>query len=398
MGKPVYLYVTPYMPSPESWRGGYCLDAAKAIARDGRYDLRAVTFGRGGNYDIDGLHVIRARRLTAPCLLFQFLLDPINDRLLLRALRRNGIFPTDIAVCHANAIECGHNATFIRRLNPKAKAVLQIHFSYGLFLSCGRLGVVPLHAEMLYLRYRRMLAEIDMLAFVSEMARDTFGKRFIGSPEGEVADVRQKLPLGRLLPPLRLPKQCVIYNGIDTSLFSGGRTAHNGFVIGCVGNFFKYKGQMTLLEAALMLKGKVPGLRVRFVGTGPTLAQCRRFVADNHIEDIVSFEEERDHGAMPDFYRALDLCVMPSRVEGFNSAAIEAWACGTPCVASETSSFREVLPAEDCDDWLFRPCDPASLAERIVDFHRRRPAQRLARDLNIDAIWRTFLNGGFKRP
>lgn len=398
MEKPVYLYVTPYMPSPESWRGGYCLDAAKAIARDGRYDLRAVAFGRGGDYDIDGLRVIRARRLTAPCQFFQFLLDPLNDHLLLRALRRNGISPGDVAICHANTLECGHAAAFVKRLNSKAKAVVQIHFSYGMFLASGRLGIVPVHAELLYLHYKRILKSIDMLAFVSGKARDTFGKCFVGGPEGTVADVRHQLPLGRLLPPLRLPTRRLVYNGINKTLFSPGRIAHDGFVIGYVGNFFKYKGHITLLKATLMLKDRIPGLRVRLVGTGPELARCINFAKRNGLEGIVSFETERDHCAMPNFYRALDLYAMPSRLEGFNCSAIEAFACGTPCVVAETSSFSEVLPDEDHENWLFNPCDSASLAELIVRFHRGRPVQRLAFDLDIDAIWRNFLNEGFDTP
>ena len=43
--KRIYLFVTPFFPSPESWRGGYCLDAAQALIRDGRFDVRVFVPG-----------------------------------------------------------------------------------------------------------------------------------------------------------------------------------------------------------------------------------------------------------------------------------------------------------------------------------------------------------------
>ena len=177
MVKPIYLYITPFFPSPERWWGGYCLDAAKAIEWDGRYDVRIMVVGRGGDYEWDGVRVSRFMRINAPSGIFPFFLEGINNRFFLRKLKAMGIDPRDVAVCHANTLGCGHYAAFFKRLNPNAKSVIQLHSSYSLHLDSGRLGVIPIHATMLYFYYRRICKSVDILAFVSDMSRRTFGKR-----------------------------------------------------------------------------------------------------------------------------------------------------------------------------------------------------------------------------
>jgi glycosyltransferase involved in cell wall biosynthesis len=57
-----------------------------------------------------------------------------------------------------------------------------------------------------------------------------------------------------------------------------------------------------------------------------------------------------------------DLCVFPSLYEGYGMPVTEALACGTPAIAGDNSSLREVLPREA----RFRPEDPWAIAEAIV--------------------------------
>ena len=39
MKKNIYLEVTPFFPSPSSWRGAYILDQVKAIQRNSDYEV-----------------------------------------------------------------------------------------------------------------------------------------------------------------------------------------------------------------------------------------------------------------------------------------------------------------------------------------------------------------------
>ena len=64
-----------------------------------------------------------------------------------------------------------------------------------------------------------------------------------------------------------------------------------------------------------------------------------------------------DH-ELPDWYRAAEFFVYPSRYEGFGLPVIEAMACGTPVICSNAPGVREVagdaairLPAGDVEAW-----------------------------------------------
>ena len=392
MAKPIYLYITPFFPSPGNWRGGYCLDAAKAIARDGRYDVRVMVAGKGEDYEWDGVKVSRFRRVTAPSGTIPFVLEGFNNRIFRCKVKSMGIDPCDVAVCHANTLDCGHYAAFFKRLNPNAKTVIQLHSSYSLHLDSGRLGLIPIHASMLYFYYKRICANVDVLAFVSDMSRRTFGKRYVGTPEGEVKDVRSLLWLGRFLPSLKLPRQAVVYNGVDTSLFfPKEKPRHDGFIIGCVANFQPLKDHMTLLKAANILKDKINGLKVRLVGSGETLNNCKQYVKEHGLERIVSFEREMDHRDLPDFYRSLDLFVLPSRLEGFVCVCVESWACGTPSIFCENISLSELVPPEERNKWMFKSTDAEDLAAKVLTYQTKPTEQIFIDNLQIDAIWRNFI-------
>ena len=393
MNKPIYLYITPFFPAPGNWRGGYCLDAAKSIAHDGRYDVRVMVVGKGDDYEWDGMKVSRFRRVTAPSGTIPFVLEGLNNRIFRRKVKSIGIDPCDVAVCHTNTLDCGHYAAFFKRLNPCAKTIVQMHSSYSLHLDSGRIGVVPIHAMLLYFYYRRVCANVDILAFVSKMSKDTFGKMYDGVPEGRVKDVRDLLRFGKYLPPLRLPKQMVVYNGIDTSLFFlGNKEPHSGFVIGCVANFQPLKDHITLLKAVNILKDKVDGLKVRLIGSGVMLKKCKQYVEENSLGDIVSFEKEVDHRDLPEFYRSLDLFVLPSRLEGFVCVCVESWACGTPAIFCSGISLTELLPDHKNGKWTFKPMDFEDLAAKILAYKENKWKQEFNATLEINAIWRAFLD------
>ena len=79
-------------------------------------------------------------------------------------------------------------------------------------------------------------------------------------------------------------------------------------------------------------------------------------------------------------YNASSLLLLPSHHEGFGLTAIEAMACGTPVLASDSSSLPEVLgttglllPADDEEAWV--------AAIREVNEHRERRAALIAAGL-----------------
>ena len=108
-------------------------------------------------------------------------------------------------------------------------------------------------------------------------------------------------------------------------------------------------------------------------------------------EDLESIDRLRREGKLVWFrgasddqllllYNAASLLVLPSRYEGFGLTAIEAMACGTPVLASNSSSLPEVvgeagilLPPDDPDAW--------AAALREVTEHRARREALIAAGL-----------------
>jgi glycosyltransferase involved in cell wall biosynthesis len=66
---------------------------------------------------------------------------------------------------------------------------------------------------------------------------------------------------------------------------------------------------------------------------------------------------------MPALYRRADVLAMPSLIEGFGLAALEALACGTPAIVSRIAPFTEHFDNGDVE-WA-DPLQPASIADAL---------------------------------
>ena len=385
--KPIYLFVTPFFPSPESWRGGFCLDAAQALIRDGRFDVRVFVPGTGPDYEVEGVRVHRFPRTILRGELAPFLVDGRNARAFVRRVEETGVRWDEVAVCHVHTVNFAPYAVAVKRLNPHALCALQHHFTCPVHLRSGRLGEVPGHATLIYFYWRRLCAAMDVHVFTSERSRASFGKMFAQGMEGPVSDLKDRLLFGRWMRPFDPPKSSyVLYNGVDRRKFSPATEPRHdsGLVIGC---------------AVARLKGTIPDLTVRFVGSGETFEDCVAFAKTQGLMDVVRFEREMPHERLADFYRSLDLFVLPSSYwEGFCCVYAEALACGVPVMGCRDISFLdELLADEDKQEWLVPSHDAAALAERIRKWMvrpDRRNVPTLTGDLDIDHLigrWLDFV-------
>jgi glycosyltransferase involved in cell wall biosynthesis len=177
--------------------------------------------------------------------------------------------------------------------------------------------------------------------------------------------------------------------GIDTELYrpTGAEARVSGIskerpTIGYVGRLTREKGIDTFFGALRSL----PRERVQamIVGDGADAALLRGQAAALGLRDRVSWTGYVPHEAMPDIYRALDLLVVPSRTtptwtEQFGRVVIEALACGTPVVTSDSGELPRLVAATG-GGWTFPEGDAVALAaliERCLD----RPIERRRRGL-----------------
>jgi D-inositol-3-phosphate glycosyltransferase len=61
------------------------------------------------------------------------------------------------------------------------------------------------------------------------------------------------------------------------------------------------------------------------------------------LVDQVRFVPPQPHERLAMFYRAVDVCLVPSRTESFGLVALEAAACGTPVVAASVGGLRSLV-------------------------------------------------------
>jgi len=110
-----------------------------------------------------------------------------------------------------------------------------------------------------------------------------------------------------------------------------------------VGSLEKRKNLPRLLEAYAYLRETLPGWKLVIVGgrkwkSDPIYKAVQRLGLEPHVI-FTGFVAEED---LPALYNGADLFVFPSLYEGFGLPVLEAMACGTPVVTSNTSSLPEV--------------------------------------------------------
>lgn len=98
-------------------------------------------------------------------------------------------------------------------------------------------------------------------------------------------------------------------------------------------------------------------------GAGPHAERLQRLAAALGLEREVIFPGFIPRRHLPLFYAAADLFCYPSLYEGFGLPPLEAMACGTPVVASDSSSMPEVLGDAAI---LVPPEDPVAMSRAML--------------------------------
>jgi glycosyltransferase involved in cell wall biosynthesis len=142
----------------------------------------------------------------------------------------------------------------------------------------------------------------------------------------------------------------------DRTRFHPGQRPHRS-VVGYAGGLTDAKGVRDLLAAMKLM----PDASYRIAGAGPLQADVER--ACRELPDA-KYLGALPLDAMPDFYRGLDVLVVPSRTtpawkEQFGRVIIEAMACGVVVLGSRSGEIPRVIGD---DGRLFDEGDPQDLA------------------------------------
>ncbi|HWF17543.1 MAG TPA: glycosyltransferase [Acidimicrobiales bacterium] len=82
------------------------------------------------------------------------------------------------------------------------------------------------------------------------------------------------------------------------------------------------------------------------------------------VRELVHFIEPQPHELLSSYYRAADVCLVPSRSESFGLVALEAAACGTPVVASAVGGLTTLVD-HGHTGFLVEEHEPAAYAAAV---------------------------------
>ncbi len=108
-----------------------------------------------------------------------------------------------------------------------------------------------------------------------------------------------------------------------------------------VSNFRPVKRAIDCVEIFAKVLEKCPTTRLIMVGDGPERAACQYRASQLEIADRVSFVGKRDNIA--DYLGISDVSLLPSELESFGLAALEAQACEVPVIATRIGGIPEVV-------------------------------------------------------
>lgn len=393
----IYLYVVPFFPSQSSWRGGFFLDVAKALIRDGRFDVRVMVCSGGKDYEIEGIHVYCFDRFRLGCSdYFNSVTNFVKIRQFRRKLAEMGVLYKAVAVCHVHLLleQMAIYATWMKRKSPRCVTLIHHHLTGENNLGYERFTWLPFVKEVQYLRLRRDFELADMHIFCSRQAESAYSRFCRDKNLAQMIELRKQLAFSWMYSDFKFKRSYVLYNGYDSKLFyeKHERTDSGGWRVGCVGNFTESKSQITLIRAFQRVHAQMVGAELIFVGSGKTLQMCIDCAKAGRGGSCIAFRQEMPHELLPAFYQSLNLYVLPSYWEAFNCSLVEAWACGVPCMATDAISFKEVLPLAEQAEWLFPEKNERRLAERLLWAYKNHPPrQKLIKNLDVDLQIKTFL-------
>lgn len=165
----------------------------------------------------------------------------------------------------------------------------------------------------------------------------------------------------------------VIYPGVDATAFTPApagadilnrRAAEPTFLY--IGRLRRYKGVEFAIRALAEARGRRPEIRLLIAGRGddqPRLEQLVRELGQETAIRFLGFVSESDKLA---FLRQAWANIFPSVKEGWGITNVEAAACATPSLASDSPGLRDSVRHGETG-YLVRHGDPADLARRMLE-------------------------------
>jgi glycosyltransferase involved in cell wall biosynthesis len=137
-------------------------------------------------------------------------------------------------------------------------------------------------------------------------------------------------------------------------------------VVGFVGSMAPYQRVDLLLRAAVEVHRRSQDVHFLIVGDGAGMAALKRFVAENTMEDFITFTGRVPYNEMPEYCGAMDVCVIPHATwYGAPTKLFEYAASGKPVIAASVEPIQELIRDGE-NGLLAKVGDVEDLAKKIL--------------------------------
>lgn len=137
-------------------------------------------------------------------------------------------------------------------------------------------------------------------------------------------------------------KVCFVKTGIDLLKFKNdSRSVGDELILGFIGRIEKEKGIYELLDAFTRLRNAKLGVILKIAGSGREKGKIEKLVEQSELSENVTILGEIKN--TPDFYRSIDIFVLPSITEGFPLTILEAMASGVLVVANNVGGISDLI-------------------------------------------------------
>jgi glycosyltransferase involved in cell wall biosynthesis len=211
----------------------------------------------------------------------------------------------------------------------------------------------------------------------------------------------------RQLVSLGAPNEKVHYNpcGIDCREFAGGDAAARSPLFLAVGRFVEKKGPQLTLKAFAEVHRAHAEARLRMIGDGPLLEECRALASELGIAEVVTFLGAQPHAIVREEMQQARCFVQHSveapngDCEGTPVGILEAGASALPLVATRHAGIPDVviegqtgLLVDERDvhgmaAQMLRVAEDAGLAARLGSEARRHVEKHFSQERSLAQLW-----------
>lgn len=156
----------------------------------------------------------------------------------------------------------------------------------------------------------------------------------------------------------------LIYCGVDQSEFLKKEIKSEKPTILCISRFASYKNIKILILAFAHLSYAYPNTILQIIGEGPEENKLKNLVNNLKIRNKVKFHSNLPRKQLISLIKSSYVFSLPSKVEGFGIATIEAAAAGVPYVNSNIPVHIEVTK-NGTGGFLADPASPLDFSKKL---------------------------------